>query len=123
MSILLHACLLIVFALIGTKTATLCEEVLKTLDSEIEQHDLIFLASYFDQIELFLDQLGLTGGEKDDIKKKCDTTQLKMTEALSLWRKHDPTKATFRELINITQNLRRGDIARDIEQYVSQFTV
>ena len=106
--------------LIGTEPASHSGEIVKTLDTEIEELDLIYLARYFDCIDLFLDQLGLTGGEKDDVRGK-KTTQLAMREALSLWRKRDPSKATFRQLTNITEEQRRGDIARKIEQYVSQF--
>ena len=96
------------------------KETKRTIDSEIEQHDLTFLASYFDNVEYYLNVFELSAAEQTDVKNMVPHgTQIAMTKCLSIWRTHNPEAATFRALIDILEKLKKERIAYNILKYIS----
>ena len=89
------------------------------LDCEIEGRDIIILAGYFDEVEYYLDILGLTPAEQSDVRRKVSVggTQIAMKDCLSLWRRHNPSTATLRTLLEILLSLRKEDIASKVCMY------
>ena len=68
------------------------------LDTVIIEHDLYNLAGCFDNVDTYLDKLGLSPPQHSDIKDLAVRrgTQAGMCEALRLWRRPNPYRATFR---------------------------
>ena len=68
------------------------------LDTEIIERDLYNLAGCFDNVDTYLDKLGLLPPQHSDIKDLAIRrgTQAGMCEALRLWRRPNPYQATFR---------------------------
>ncbi len=87
------------------------------LDREIEQDDLAPVAMHFDNVELYLNPLKLTGNEQADVKRDAFVkgNLVAVITCLSIWRGHKPSEATFRALIKI---LRKEEIATKICQYL-----
>ena len=73
-------------------------------------------------METYLDKLGLTAGQQTDVKDLAfrRNTKTAMAEALRLWRQPNPYTSTFRVLIEILLDLRRGDVAERVCQYIKQ---
>ncbi len=90
------------------------------LDREIEQDDLAPVAMHFDNVELYLNPLKLTGNEKADVKRDAFVkgNQVAVITCLSIWRGYEPSEATFRALIRILLDLRKEEIATKICQYL-----
>ncbi len=90
------------------------------LDREIAQSDVPHLAGYFDNVELYLDCCGLTPCEQTDVNEKKHTygNHVAMIKCLTIWRTTNPKAATFRALLEIVLCLRKGEIARHIQQYL-----
>ena len=66
------------------------------LGCEIEERDIIILAGYFDNVEFYLNILGLSPAEQTDVRKKVsEGTQIAMNYCLLLWRQHNPSTATL----------------------------
>ena len=91
------------------------------LNTEIIEHDLHCLAEYFDNVETYLNSLGLRAGQQTDIKDLAHrhNTKTAMVEALKLWRQPNPFAATFRALLEILLDLERGDVAVKVCQYIT----
>ena len=88
------------------------------LDCEIEEGDMIILAGYFDNVEYYLDILGLAPHEQTDVRKKVtEGTQIAIKYCLSLWRRHNPSTATLRTLLEILLSLRKEEIASKVCNY------
>ena len=89
------------------------------LDCEIEKEDMIILASYFDNVEFYLDKLRLTAAEQADVKfkKVTEGTQIAMSHCLSLWKRHNPSTATLITLLEILLSLRKEEIASKLCNY------
>ena len=89
------------------------------LDCEIEEEDMIILASYFDNVEFYLNVLGLTSAEQTDTRSKASSngTQIAMNYCLLLWRRHNPSTATLRTLLYILLSLRKEEIASKVCNY------
>ncbi len=90
------------------------------LDTEVIEHDTHILAGCFDNLENYLDQLRLTPGQQTDlydlaVKRDIQTA---MAKALKLWRAPNPLVATFRALLIILLDLKRGDVAVRVCQYI-----
>ena len=83
------------------------------LDCEIGERDLIMLAEHFDDVELYLRVFGLTTAEQVDVRRmaRVHGNQIAMAECLSLWRRHNPSTATLRVLLEILLSLRKEEIA------------
>ena len=90
------------------------------LDREIGQCDVPYLAGYFDDVELYLDCFGLTPGEQTTVneKKHSSGNHVAMIKCLTIWRTTNPKAATFRALLEIVLGLQKGEIARQICQYL-----
>ena len=90
------------------------------LDCEIPETEMILLAGYFDDVKYYLSALGLTLTEQTDVTKESynDGTQLAMNHCLLLWRKHDPSSATLRTLLEILLILNKENIALNVCNYI-----
>ena len=92
------------------------------LDTMIGEEDLSDLADCFDCVEDYLYKLGLKAGQQTDIKDlafRCNT-KTAMAEALKLWRRPNPLSATYRALLHILLDLKRGDVAVRVCQYITE---
>ena len=89
------------------------------LDCEIEDKDVIFLSEYFDDVEYYLDILGLTPAEQSDVRRKVPVggTQIAMKDCLLLWKRHNPSTATLGTLLETLLSLRKEDIASKVCMY------
>ena len=93
------------------------------LDQEIEQDDLAPVAMHFDDVELYLNPLKLTGNEQADVRRETylsRSNQVAVINCLSIWRGHEPSEATFRALIKILLDLSKEEIATKICQYLNK---
>ena len=87
------------------------------LDCEIKEEDVTYLAGHFDNVELYLRVFGLTPAERTDVGRRAYNNQIAMAECLSLWRRHNPSAATLRRLLEILLSLRKEEIALNICNY------
>ena len=83
------------------------------LDIELEEKDLMILAGYFDNVEFYLNNLGLSKSEQVDVRN-AENNQLAVNKSLLLWREHNPSTATLRELVKILLNLRKEEVASSV---------
>ena len=86
-----------------------CTEVTYAqLNSEIDERDMILLAPHFRDVETLSEQLGLTPANLQNAKNASlqFDVQTGVKKALSLWRRADPSAATYRKLVEIV--LRMG---------------
>ena len=92
------------------------------LATMIRQEDINKIAGYFGYVETYLDKLGLEPAQQADVKDIVYTrnTALATAEALKLWCQPDPYAATFQALVNILLDLRRGDVAVRVCQYITE---
>ena len=90
------------------------------LDREIKDEEFHIIGRYFDMLSGLPERLHLTRAEYADVKDTVhrEGTQSGVAHALKLWRRVDPSKATFRALLDIVISLRRGDISADIHKYI-----
>ena len=88
-------------------------------DCEIKQKDLPCLASYFDDVELYLDAMELDDHEKTDVRivVHANCTRVGMKKCLEYWQRRNPSAATFGALLDILQRLKKGSIARKVFEY------
>ena len=91
------------------------------LDKEIKEEEFHIIGRYFDTLSGLPERLHLTRAECADVKDTAhrEGTQSGVAHALSLWRRVDPSRATFRALLDIVVSLRRGDISTDIHKYIT----
>ena len=77
------------------------------------------LGGYFDTLSGLPERLDLTPAECADVRERAhrEGTQSGVAHALKLWRRVDPSKATYQALLEILASLRRGDIAVNIRKY------
>ena len=89
------------------------------MDCEIEQKDITYLAQHFDNVELYLRVFGLTTAEQANVRRMVHVhgNQIAMAECLSLWRRHNPSTATLRALLDILLRLRKEEIASKVHNY------
>ena len=91
----------------------------KTVDCEIEQHDIAFIAGHFDNVEYYLDVFKLTFAEKTDVRNLIPQgTEIAMIKCLTTWRKHNPETATFKLLLDILRKLKKEEIEYRIMEYL-----
>ncbi|XP_064400836.1 uncharacterized protein LOC135346990 isoform X1 [Halichondria panicea] len=67
-----------------------------------------------------LDRLNLNSADRDgvtDVTRRC-SNQAGVAHALRVWQRVNPSRATFRALVEITIGLRRGDTATDICRFI-----
>ena len=97
-----------------------CNVTDEQLSQYIDIHDSGELAQYFDNVDNYLDVLGLAPGVKTDIRQIAhDSTVQGMRKALKYMIDKNPF-ITFRKLIEIVLNQGDGMIARNICRYVSK---
>ncbi len=91
------------------------------LDTEIEETDMIVLADHFDNIETYSTLFELTDSKKQDVidEKMRYNTQSAMSLAMKLWKKCNPTAATYRALVEIVLSLRKVDVATKICEFLA----
>ena len=89
------------------------------LDAEIKERDFHMLGGYFDTLYGLPERLALTPVECADVRERAhrEGTQSGVAHALKLWRRVNPSKATYRALLEILASLRRGDIAVNVRKY------
>ena len=92
------------------------------LGTMIREEDINKIAVHFGHVEMYLDRLGLEPFQWTIVKDMAYThnTALAMAEALKLWRQPDPYAATFQALLEILLDLRRGDVAVRVCQYITE---
>ena len=92
------------------------------LNCEIEEGDIAYLAEHFDGVELYQRVFGLSNAEQTNVKSIAAVhgTQTAMAECLSLWRRHNPSTATLRALLDILLRLRKEEIASKVCDYYHQ---
>ena len=90
------------------------------LDREINDKDTALISTHFDDFENYIHRLELTGNEQAHVKKIAQVSgnQVAVINCLSIWRSHEPSKATFRVLIRILLDLRKEEVASKICQYL-----
>ena len=91
------------------------------LDTEIIEPNFPDLAGSLDEVDTYLLKFNLTPTQRIDVKRlanQCSTRDA-MTKALNLWRQQNPYAATFRALIKMSLDMRRGDIAIEVCQYIA----
>ena len=86
---------------------------------KIPENDICILADCFDDVENYLNAMGLTQGEIVDVRNKSHTggNQQAMTACLKLWRNHSPHEATLQTLLTILLRLRKESIACEVCQH------
>ena len=92
------------------------------LNTKIREKDIYDLAGCFDCVETYLDKLGLTAGQQTQVEELAERrdVQTAMTKALKFWRRPNPLSATYRTLLQILLDLKRGDVAVRVCQYIKQ---
>ena len=92
------------------------------LTTMIREEDINKIAGLFDNVETYLDMLGLLPAQQTDVKDTVvrHSTEQAMIKALKLWRQPNPYNATFKALIEILLDLRRGDVAINVCQYITE---
>ncbi len=88
------------------------------LDTEIEETDMIILASHFDNVETYPVQLGLDPSERQDVTITASNynTRTAIDKALRLWKQHNPGAATYRALVMIVLRMGKEALAFEICQ-------
>ena len=86
------------------------------LDCEIEEKDTIILAEYFDGVEYYLSSFGLTPAKQTDVRNLGfrEGTQIAINHCLCLWRRHNPSTATVRTLLEVLLKLGKEEIASKV---------
>ncbi len=87
------------------------------VNHEIQQEDISYLATSFDNVEYYMDVLGLSSGEQTDVINKADT-HAAMIKCLKIWKGNKLSQATFRTLLEMLVKLRKGEIADHVCQYL-----
>ena len=103
----------------GLKTETIEELKAHTnvtdteLNSEVEETDVQFLATQFNNLEDFPALLGLNPAEQQEVKYALHLNDIQTAaiHALRLWRKANPGAATYRALVEIVLRMGRDDLA------------
>ena len=84
------------------------------LDTEIDEKDFYMLGENIDSVTGLLERLNLTLAKQADVRRTVDRegTQAGVAHALRLWHGVNPSRATYRALVEILLILRKGDSAR-----------
>ena len=87
------------------------------VNHKILQEDIPYLALHFDDVNLYVDVMGLTPGEQINVNG-ARTSHLAMIKCLKLWTRKNPAQATFRTLLEMLVKLKKEEIAIQICQYL-----
>ena len=92
------------------------------LDIEINERDFHIVGGSFDASVFngLLGRLNLNTAEHSDVSRTADREGIEagVAHALRLWRRLNPSRATFRALLVILLSLRRGDTSTQICKYI-----
>ncbi len=90
------------------------------IDRKIQQEDVPYFAACFDNVEFYVDAMKLTRSERSDVLlKKNESNHLAMIKCLNIWKRNNPSQATFRELLEMLVKLKKGAIAGEVCQYLN----
>ncbi len=91
------------------------------LNREIGDGDIPYLAKHFDGVSPYRQVMELSFAEQADLNELYhkNGTQVAMTECLILWKRHEPSTATYRALLGILLRLGKLDIAHEVGQYMA----
>ncbi len=89
------------------------------LDREIPDNEVPVIAAYFDSVELYSQAMGLSAAEQTTVRTNHDA-QTAMVRCLSIWKQHDPYKATYRALVELLLKLNRTAVAAQVCQFLAQ---
>ncbi len=93
----------------------------KQVNQEITEKDLPKIAVLFDSTDDLREQFELQPAEKADVKRlQHISTKKSANEALKSWREQDPYKATFKNLLIILLDSKKGVVAKDVADYISK---
>ena len=86
------------------------------LNSEIEVTDTPTMALCFDDVSIYSTAMGLAPAEQADVKesRRLYDTQTAMMNCLQIWKRHNPSRATYKALLDIVLRLKKGDTADQI---------
>ncbi len=88
------------------------------LNSIIKKSDFPFLAANFDGVKVYSTAMeGLTPAEQADVDR-IEGTQEAMIKCLTLWKRHDPSAATYKALLELLLKLGNGETASLICQHL-----
>ena len=89
---------------------------------EIQQQDFMYLASFFDDVEFYLDVMQLSDSDQTDVRRAVEKhgTQVGMCKCLKLWKQHNPSSATFKSLLDILNRLAKETIAGNVCSYLTR---
>ncbi len=79
------------------------------------------MALHFDYVEMYSIAMGLLPAERADVNMLYhrEGNQAAMMKCLNVWRQHDPSRATYRALLDIALSLGKGDTADKICQQLT----
>ncbi len=77
------------------------------------------MALCFDDVELYSSAMGLANAEQADVNQSRGT-QVAMMKCLQIWKQHDPSRATYRALLDIVLRLGKENTADQICQQLTQ---
>ena len=94
------------------------------LNKEIQEKDIYIIARYFETVpKPILSSLNLLPSDRGDVNRIANQEgiQAGMAHALGVWRKVNPAKATFRNLILIVLEKLHdpGELAKSIARYAA----
>ncbi len=80
------------------------------------------MALHFDDVEMYSTAMGLARAEQADVNMLYhrEGNQAAMMKCLKVWKQHDPSRATYRALLDIALSLGKGDTAGKICQQLTQ---
>ena len=90
------------------------------LSENIEAKDFFMLGRNFDSLTGLLGELDLNPADCANVRRRVDQEDIQsgVALALRLWQRMNPTNSTFKELVEISLRLRKGDIALQICKYI-----
>ncbi len=72
---------------------------------------------HFDNVVLYSSAMELTSAEEADTK---ESRPCRWNSSLQIWKQRDPSRATYRALLDIVLRLGKGDTADQICQHLTQ---
>ena len=96
----------------------------KQMDTPVEEDDLPWIAQLLDNTDEYVEPLGLTSGEQNDVqdivaRASTNQTQRGVKLTLKYWQNKNPKEATYRKLLNILLKLKKGSIAIKLCKYMA----
>ncbi len=89
------------------------------LDELIQEEDCSHLARFFEDVKEYVHLFGLSTDEKGDVLKESKT-KIAITLLLQAWVRLNHDVATFRELLLILIEQTKGEVARNVCEYLKQ---